>query len=133
MIYDGELYRNDLNKVSYLLNTYQDYLDTREQFPDMAKGTWGGAGETALFGDIGVKGITKGNAIEHLLTYLNANISDTIAFGDAKIDIPMLEYCKIGVAMGSGGTEIKQAADFVTDDVDKDGLYNAFVKLGLCP
>lgn len=131
MVFGGELYRDDLNKVSYLLNSYQDYLDTREQFPDMQNGTWGGAGETALFGDLGVKGITKGNAIQHLLDYLGASQADTIAFGDAKIDIPMLEYCAYGVAMGSGGDEIKAMADYVTDDVDKDGLYKAFAHLGL--
>ena len=131
MIFGGELYRDDLNKVSYLLNDYQDYLDTKEQFPDMANGTWGGAGETALFGDLGVKGITKANAIDHLLAYLGAKREDTIAFGDAKIDIPMLEYCAVGVAMGSGGEEIKAMADYVTDDVDKDGLYKAFVHLKL--
>lgn len=131
MIFDGELYRDDLNKVSYLLNDYQDYLDTKEQFPDMANGTWGGAGETALFGDLGVKGITKANAIDHLLSYLGAKREDTIAFGDAKIDIPMLEYCALGVAMGSGGEEIKAMADYVTDGVDDDGLYKAFVHLKL--
>ena len=43
----------------------------------------------------------------------------------------MLEYCAYGVAMGSGGDEIKAMADLVTDGVDEDGLYNAFVKLGL--
>ena len=43
----------------------------------------------------------------------------------------MLEYCAYGVAMGSGGEEIKAMADLVTDGVDEDGLYNAFVKLGL--
>lgn len=126
-----QLYRDDLNKVSYLLGSYQDFLDTRAQFPDMQNGTWGGAGETALFGDIGVKGITKANAIEHLLAYLGADVRDTIAFGDARVDIPMLEYCAYGVAMGSGGDEIKAMADLVTDGVDEDGLYNAFVKLGL--
>lgn len=131
MIYGGELYRDDLNKVSYLLNSYQDFLDTKEMFPDMENGTWGGAGETALFGDLGVKGITKGNAVEHLLCYLGMEKKDTIAFGDAKIDIPMFECCEIGVAMGSGGAEAKAAADFVTDDVDKDGLYHAFRRLGL--
>lgn len=131
MIFDGELYRDDLNKVSYRLNSYQDYLDTKEQFPDLQNGTWGGAGETALFGDLGVKDITKANAIACLLEYLDAKKEDTIAFGDAKIDIPMLEYCQIGVAMGSGGDEIKAMADYVTDDVDKDGLYKAFVHLGL--
>lgn len=131
MIFDGELYRDDLNKVSYLLNSYEDYIETKKQFPDMQNGTWGGAGEKALFGDIGIKNITKANAIQHLLNYLNAEQKDTIAFGDAAIDIPMLEYCSYGVAMGSGGTEIKAMADYVTDDVDKDGLYKAFVHLGL--
>lgn len=131
MIFGGELYRNDLNKVSYILGTYQDFLDTKEAFPDMENGTWGGAGETALFGDLGVKGITKANAIGHLLDHLGAKREDTIAFGDAKIDIPMLEYCSVGVAMGNGGKEIQKMADYVTDDVDKGGLYKGFEHLGL--
>ncbi|WP_041140233.1 Cof-type HAD-IIB family hydrolase [Beduini massiliensis] len=131
MIYGGELYRDDLNKVSFILESYQDHLDSIKEFPDLKPGTWGGKGEVALFGDLGVKDITKANAIDHLLQYLGASIEDTIAFGDAKIDIPMLEYCKIGVAMGSGGDEIKAMADYVTDDVDQDGLYNAFVHFGL--
>jgi hypothetical protein len=131
MIFGGELYRDDLNKVSYVLNSYQDFLDAKEEFPDLQNGTWGGIGEEALFGDIGVRGITKANAIAHLLKHLGMDIESTIAFGDAKIDIPMLEYCHIGVAMGNGGVEICNVADFVTDDVEKDGLYNGFKKLGL--
>lgn len=126
MIFGGELYRDDLNKVSFILNSYQDHLDSIEEFPDLKAGTWGGAGETALFGDLGVKDITKANAIQTLLNHLNIGIEDTIAFGDAKVDIPMLEYCEIGVAMGSGGEEIKAMADYVTDAVDDDGLYHAF-------
>ncbi|WP_027090507.1 HAD family hydrolase [Thomasclavelia saccharogumia] len=131
MIFDGELYREDLNKVSFILNDYQDYLDAIKEFPDLKVGTWGGAGEIALFGDLGVKNITKAHAINVLLNYLGASIKDTFAFGDAKIDIPMLEYCHIGVAMNNGGDEIKAMADYITDDVDKDGLYKAFVHFGL--
>ena len=131
MIFGGELYRDDLNKVSYILNSYQDFLDAKEEFPDLENNTWGGVGETALFGDLGVKNITKAYAIRRLLDYLKAGIEDTIAIGDAKIDIPMLEYCDFGVAMGSGGEEIRAMADYVTDDVDRDGLYKAFVHLGL--
>lgn len=131
MIFGAELYRDDLNKVSYLLGSYQDFLDTRARFPDMANNTWGGVGETALFGDIGVPGITKGNAIRRLLEHLGADPADTIAFGDAKVDLPMFACCAYGVAMGSGGPEIRAAADLVTDGVREDGLYNAFVKLGL--
>ena len=132
MIYSKKnLYRDDLNKVSFVLESYQDYLDALKEFPNLQVGTWGGAGETALFGDIGVANITKAHAIEVLLKYLGADKKDTIAFGDAKIDIPMLEYCEIGVAVASGGEEIKAMADIVTDAVADDGIFNAFKKLNL--
>lgn len=38
---------------------------------------------------------------------------------------------RIGVAMGSGGEEIKDMTGLITYDVDKDGLYEAFVKFKL--
>lgn len=129
--YGGELYRDDLNKVSFVLESYQDHLDSKEVFPQLEAHTWGGRGETALFGDLGVKDINKAHAIDVFLEHLGAMRSDTIAFGDAKIDIPMLEYCEIGVAMENGGPEILAMADLVTDDVEADGLYKAFDKLGL--
>lgn len=131
MIYDGNLYREDVNKISFVLHSYQDYLDAAAAFPDLKAGTWGGSGEAALFGDLGVKDITKAHAIDVLLAHLGAERADTIAFGDAKVDIPMLEYCAYGVAMGNGGDEIRAMADLVTDDVEHDGLWNAFRKLGL--
>ena len=128
---EKNLYRDDLNKVSFILESYQDYLDAVKEFPNLKVGTWGGAGETALFGDIGVANIDKAHAIEVLLKYLGADRNDTIAFGDAKIDLPMFEYCKIGVAVANGGDEIKAAATFITDAVENDGLFNAFKKLNL--
>lgn len=131
LVYGGELYRDDLNKVSFILNSYQDHLDSAKAFPNLKAGTWGGRGETALFGDLGVKDITKAHAIDVILEHLQDSREDTIAFGDAKVDIPMLECCKIGVSMGNGGPEILAMADMVTDDVEEDGLYNAFAKLGL--
>ena len=131
MVFGGELYRDDLNKVSFLLSGYQDYLDAKAAFPNLRAGTWGGKGEEALFGDLGVKDIDKSTAVEALLEYLQGDLADTIAFGDAKVDIPMLECCAYGVAMGSGGKEIRAVADLVTDGVDEDGLLHAFQKLGL--
>lgn len=44
----------------------------------------------------------------------------TTAFGDAKVNLPMLEACGYGVAMESAA-----------DDVGKDGLYQAFDYLKL--
>ena len=131
LVYGGELYRDDLNKVSFILKSYQDHLDSKVAFPELQAGTWGGKGEHALFGDLGVKDFTKAHAIEVLLKYLHADREDTLAFGDAKVDIPMLDYCQVGVAMGNGGAEIKAMADLVTDPVSQDDLYNAFEKLEL--
>lgn len=131
MVFGGELYRDDVNKVSFILGSYQDHLDSVQEFPDLQPGTWGGAGETALFGDLGVKGITKKHAVDVLLNHLGVSREDTIAFGDAKADVPMFEACGFSVAMGSGGPECKAAADYVTGDVDKDGLSAAFQYLGL--
>lgn len=131
MIYGEELYRDDLNKVSFILSSYQDHLDSIEEFPNLEAHTWGGRGETALFGDLGVKGIDKAHAVDVLLGHLGADKKDTIAFGDAKIDIPMLNYCEVGVAMGNGGPEILAMADMVTTDVEDDGLYHAFKALKL--
>ncbi|WP_247948282.1 Cof-type HAD-IIB family hydrolase [Streptococcus constellatus] len=131
LVYGAELYRGDLNKISFILKSYQDHLDSKEAFPELKAGTWGGKGEHALFGDLGVKNITKAHAIDVLLEYLGAKKEDTIAIGDAKVDIPMLEYCQVGVAMGNGGPEILAMADVITDDVVEDSFYNAFEKLGL--
>lgn len=78
-----------------------------------------------------MKDIDKAHVISVLLDYLGASQADTIAFGDAKIDISMLDYCAVGVAMGNGGAEILAMADMITDDVEEDGLYNAFERLGL--
>jgi len=131
MIFTKELYRDDVNKVSFILNSYQDHLDSVKEFPELKAGTWGGAGEKALFGDLGVKDVDKGKAVDILLKHIGASIEDTFAFGDAKVDIPMLEKCAVGVAVASGGDEIKAMADYVTDSVDEDGIYNAFKHFGL--
>lgn len=131
LIYGGNLYRDDLNKISFILHSYQDHLDSKETFPELKAGTWGGRGEEALFGDLGVKDINKAHAVDVILHHLHADRIDTIAVGDAKVDIPMLQACQVGVAMGNGGPEILAVADLITDDVRQDGLFKAFEKLDI--
>jgi len=131
LIEKQELYREDLNKVSFILHSYQDYLDAVKEFPDLKVGTWGGRDENALFGDFGIRDVDKAKAIQTLLDHLQVDRRETIAIGDASVDIPMLEYCNIGIAVGSGGKEIKAMADYVTDAVDQDGFYKAFAHFGL--
>lgn len=131
MIYDADLYRDDVNKISFVLRDYQDFLAAKVAFPHLKAGTWGGRGSSALFGDFGVADIDKANAIGILLNHIGADRADTIAIGDAAVDIPMMEYCGQAVAMGNSPDEVKAIADYITTDVDRDGLANAFQYLEL--
>ncbi len=54
-----------------------------------------------------------------------------MAFGDGGNDIDMLRFAGVGVAMGNAGEEVRQAADYVTDDVDHDGIQNALRRFGV--
>lgn len=131
MIFGGDLQRDDINKISYILTSPSDLADAEAAFPELHHGSWGGRGGTPLFGDMGVKDIHKAHAIDVLLEHLGANLADTIAFGDATVDRTMLEHCAIGVAMGNAPDDLKAIAQLVTDDVSHDGLAKAFVELGL--
>ena len=50
---------------------------------------------------------------------------ESIAFGDGGNDASMLQMCGIGVAMGNASPDAIAAADYVTDDVDHDGIARA--------
>ena len=45
-----------------------------------------------------------------------------IAVGDSYNDLPMLEACGLGIAMGDAPSELKSIADYVAPSVDEDGL-----------
>ena len=131
LVENEELYRSDLNKVSFILNDLKDLKEARELFPDLNVGSWGGKDEEALFGDFGLKDIDKGKAIDLIMDRLKVDKSQTIGIGDAKADIAMLEKCGLKLTFNSAGAEIKNVADYISDDVDKDGFYKAFNHYGL--
>lgn len=131
MQYGKQLIRDDVNKISFILTKQVQPEIVKSQFPHLEFGTWGGKDEQPLFGDLRPKGISKANAIKKLLQYLNVSLTDTIAFGDAQVDVPMFELCKVGVCMGNGGQKAQERADLVTNSVMNDGLQHAFEKLSL--
>ena len=83
------------------------------------------------FADIVPKGISKSVGMESLLTYFGIGRDETIAFGDGGNDVEMLQFAKIGVAMGNANDCVKQSADYVTTSVDDDGIYNAMLHFGI--
>lgn len=68
------------------------------------------------------KNADKTNAINETLNFLNLNLTQVAAFGDDYIDIDMLNRCGVGVAMDNAIPEVKQAADYICDTNDNDGV-----------
>lgn len=73
----------------------------------------------------------KMNAISKLLEKYGADISETMAFGDAENDLLMVSNAGIGVAMGNGDEKLKAIATYVTDSVENDGVEKALKHFGL--
>ncbi len=73
----------------------------------------------------------KAVGIKEVMDHFNADYSDAIVFGDSDNDISMFTDDWTKVAMGNAVPKLKELADFVTDDVDKNGIYNACERLGL--
>ena len=80
---------------------------------------------TPLFADVNPLGQSKKVGINVFCDYFGIDIAETMAFGDGGNDITMLQHVQLGIAMGNANPEVKEIADFITDDVDNDGIWNA--------
>ncbi len=67
----------------------------------------------------------KVTGIKKMLDVHGIGQEEVIAFGDGENDIEMLQFAGIGVAMGNAEPEVKAVADYVTTDIDDDGILNA--------
>lgn len=78
-----------------------------------------------------IPGISKAEGIRRICEYLGEDPSEAYAVGDSANDIEMIQCVGTGIAMGNGSKSIKEIADYVTDDIHQDGLYNAMKHFGL--
>lgn len=92
----------------------------QEVMPNCVASRW-----TSLFADVNPKGLSKQTGVEFFCEHFGIDIAETISFGDGGNDITMLQGTGIGVAMGNANPEVKEIADYVTDDVDNDGVWKA--------
>ena len=80
---------------------------------------------TPLFADVNPKGLSKKVGIDIFCKHFGIGIENTMAFGDGGNDISMLKHVNIGVAMGNANPEVKEIANYTTDEVDENGIWNA--------
>lgn len=72
--------------------------------------------------DLNPEGVSKGSALELLRRRLHVEPADTVAVGDQRNDIEMLQWAARGVAMGNAPDEVQAVAQEVTGTVEEDGL-----------
>lgn len=77
------------------------------------------------------KGYSKATGIRKVCELLGIAHEDTYAFGDSANDLEMLRYAAHGIAMGNGTAAAKEAAEYVTTDLDRDGIRNGLLHYGL--
>jgi Cof subfamily protein (haloacid dehalogenase superfamily) len=74
---------------------------------------------------------SKGKALEFLTDYLSLKREEVIAIGDSGIDLSMIEYAGLGVAMENATPEVKEKADYITFSNEEDGVAHVLEKFML--
>lgn len=72
--------------------------------------------------------VSKLLGVQTVAARLDVDREEVMAIGDHINDIEMLKWAGIGVAMGNALPEIQAIADWVTDDVLRDGVARAIEK-----
>lgn len=106
--------------------TFHDPGGTEQEFLDAIDdiglhGVNYSVGYTAWL-DLAPEGVSKASALEGVRRWLGVEPSDTVAVGDQRNDLEMLDWAARGVAMGQAPAEVLAAADEVTGHVDDHGL-----------
>lgn len=78
------------------------------------------AGERYI--DLTARGVDKGSALAIYAGAMGFARHEIAAIGDQLIDIPMLEYAGISVAMGNARAEVRAAAGMIAPSNDEDGV-----------
>lgn len=113
-------------QVNVFINPEKEESFMQEVMPNSLSSRW-----TSLFADVNPGGISKQKGVEYFCEHFNIDVSETMAFGDGGNDISMLKFVEIGVAMGNAGDNVKEIADFVTEEVDNHGVESALMHFGL--
>lgn len=77
------------------------------------------------------KKASKGLAIAALIEKLGIKQQEVIAIGDQLNDASMIEFAGLGVAMGNAVDGIKNIANYITLDVEEDGVAHVIEKFVL--
>lgn len=82
-------------------------------------------------GEISPITVNKAEGIKSILEELQGEREDVIAIGDSENDLEMIRFAQVGIAMGNAKSNVKEAANDITDTIKHHGIQKAFQKYGL--
>ncbi len=100
--------------------------DLEKEFPYMKFPVFSGK----MGADIVEQEVSKAQGLLKLCQHYGIDMEQTAAFGDSMNDYEIIREAGIGVAMGNALEALKAAADYVTDDIDRDGVWKACCHFG---
>lgn len=74
---------------------------------------------------------SKAEGMERFLKELHVPKEEIFAIGDSENDLPMFAMAGTTICLGDGVEDVKKVADYVTDPVLEDGVFNALRHFGL--
>lgn len=107
-------------------HTPQDFLELTERIG--LHGVNYAVGWTAWL-DLAPEGVSKASALDKVREHLGHEQASTVAVGDGRNDIEMLQWAARSVAMGQAPAEVQEAAGEVTGTVADDGLADVLESL----
>jgi len=79
--------------------------------------------------DLMRKGVTKADGLKDIADYYGISMNEIAFMGDHNNDVEALKQAGLGVAMGNATEAARNAADWLTDDHDEDGVKTALDRL----
>ena len=74
-------------------------------------------------------GVTKASGLKHVCEHYKLKPENVIVFGDSGNDVPAMKIAGYAVAMGNAHSNVKDAADEVTESIHDDGVALAINRL----
>ena len=81
--------------------------------------------------DIGLQGVSKMTGMRVVCDAMGIQPNECLAVGDGKNDAEMIEKAGIGIAVKGAAQECLAVADYVSEDIDDDGVAKALIHCGV--
>ncbi len=114
-------HRKELDSLGYVCTNRALREEIRKQIEDNIKGFYV-TSSSENFVEMMHKSATKGNAIKWLCDYLNIQLENTCACGNADNDVDMIKQAGLGVAVKNATPKCLESADKIVASNDENGV-----------